>query len=337
LRWHYLRLMRILAPLLVLCLATPSWAESPRFGLPLQCRLGESCWVMNYPDTDPGPGARDFTCRVRTYDKHDGTDFALRDIDAMRKGVPVRAAAAGKVIATRDGEQDGQWIAGHQQEIIRRVRECGNRVSILHGDGWVTDYCHMRQGSVAVKMGDHVEAGQMIGLVGLSGMTDFPHAHMGVLHFDPGAEKGEPVDPFTSAPLASGCGRQPHPMWGFPQPYDSGEIYAAGVADHVPGNEIKQSAASARRLSPASGALVVWAGMFGAAKGDRVYARLTGPDGKLLVDQAVTVDGDQAWRVTGIGKKRPVAGWMPGTYRGSIRLERQGRPPQERAVSVEVR
>lgn len=333
----YLPAMRALAPLLFSLLANPAWGEPPRLGLPLDCALGESCWVMNYPDADPGPAARDFTCRARSYDKHDGTDFALRDLATMNRGVPVRAAAPGKVVAARDGEPDGLWIAGKHDDVIRRVRECGNRVSIAHGDGWVTDYCHMRLGSIAVKVGQQVQAGQMLGLVGLSGMTDFPHAHMGVLHFDQGAERGVPVDPFTGAPLAAGCGQVEHSLWAMKLGYDAGELYAAGIGDHIPGNEIKQDAAASAWLSAQSPLLVVWGGMFGAAKGDRVHARLTAPDGAVLFDQAVTVEGDQAWRVTGIGKRRPPEGWPLGAYRGWVRLEREGRPPQQREVAVEVR
>ncbi|MCR6629113.1 MAG: M23 family metallopeptidase [Magnetospirillum sp.] len=328
--------MRIHVTLALLLVAGPAWAEAPRLSLPLECRLGEDCWVMNYPDTDPSQAARDFTCRPRSYNLHDGTDFALRDIEAMRRGVPVRAAAAGKVIAVRDGEEDGLWLAGRKQEVLARTRECGNRVSIAHGDGWVTDYCHMRKGSIRVQKGQMVETGQPLGLVGLSGMTDFPHAHMGVLRFAPGARKGVPVDPYTGAPLSEGCGRPAHPLWAQPQPYESGSLYAAGVADHVPGKDIKQDAAAARRLPADAPALVVWGSMFGAARGDTLRIQLTAPDGRELVDNSHKVDGDQAWRVSGTGKKRPPGGWAPGTYRGRVTLARPGQPPQSRDVSVEV-
>lgn len=327
--------MRRLSVLLTL-LATPAWADSPRLGLPLQCTLGETCWVMNYPDTDPSPAARDFTCRSRSYENHSGTDFALRDLAAMRRGVPVVAAASGKVVSARDGVEDGLWLAGRKDEVVRARRQCGNRVVIDHGDGWVTDYCHMRKGSVRVKVGDTVKAGQPLGLVGVSGMTDFPHSHIGVLHFAPGAKDGDPVDPFTGAKNAAGCGREAHPLWAHPMAYDGGDLYAAGFADHPPGTEIKDNAEGAARLSADAPALVVWGAMFGAARGDQLHVRLMGPDGRLLLDQAVKVDGDQAWRVWGAGKKRPPGGWARGRYSGTFTLERAGRPPQMRQVAVEV-
>lgn len=328
--------MRRLLPLLLLVVA-PAWADPPRLGLPLDCRLGQTCWIMNYADDDPGPAARDFTCRPRSYDAHSGTDFALRDLAAAQAGVPVLAAAAGKVVAARDGVEDGLWLAGRKDEVVKTRRQCGNRVAIDHGDGWVTDYCHMRQGSIRVKVGDSVQAGQSIGLVGTSGMTDFPHAHMGVLRFAPGAKEGEPVDPFTGIPTAAGCGQASRPLWAAPVAYDAGDLYAAGFADRVPtGAEIKDNAAGAARLPADAPALVVWGAMFGAARGDQLRVRLHNPDGKLLYEHVATVDGDQAWRLWAAGKKRPPDGWPSGRYTGSVSLERAGRPPQSREVAVEV-
>ena len=73
------------------------------------------------------------------------------------------------VVAARDGEPEGLWMAGRSAEVLAAGKECGNRVGIDHGDGWATDYCHLATGSVSVKPGDNVAAGQPIGRVGLSG------------------------------------------------------------------------------------------------------------------------------------------------------------------------
>src|SRR3546814_7279083 len=56
----------------------------------------------------------------------------------------------------------------------------GNWVAVRHGDGWVTTYAHMLKGSVAVRAGQRVARGDRLGLVGLSGNTDFPHLHFAV-------------------------------------------------------------------------------------------------------------------------------------------------------------
>jgi len=56
----------------------------------------------------------------------------------------------------------------------------GNYVTILHGDGRVSWLLHMQPGSVAVKKGDRVRAGQFLGRVGFSGDSLFPHLHYNV-------------------------------------------------------------------------------------------------------------------------------------------------------------
>jgi murein DD-endopeptidase MepM/ murein hydrolase activator NlpD len=77
--------------------------------------------------------------------------------------------------------------------------ECGNAVVIGHEGGLETQYCHMARGSVAVRPGDTVKAGQRIGRIGLSGLTEYPHLHFTV------RLNGKVVDPF--APEEGGaCG-----------------------------------------------------------------------------------------------------------------------------------
>jgi murein DD-endopeptidase MepM/ murein hydrolase activator NlpD len=140
--------------------------------LPLDCAPGRDCWVVNYVDTDPGATARDYRCGHMTYGGHNGTDFAVRDLKAMADGVRVLAAAAGVVRATRDGEPD-ENVRTRGGDAIEG-RECGNGVRIEHAGGWSTQYCHLRAGSVSVKRGDTVAAGAPLGLLGLSGKTEFP-------------------------------------------------------------------------------------------------------------------------------------------------------------------
>ena len=107
------------------------------------------------------------------------------------------AAAAGVVKAVRDGVADVNVrvigfgsVAGH---------ECGNGVVIAHDGGWETQYCHLAKGSVRCTTGERVETGTPLGLVGLSGQTEFPHLHFSVRH------NGATVDPF--AVWRDGCVR----------------------------------------------------------------------------------------------------------------------------------
>jgi hypothetical protein len=58
----------------------------PRFGLPIDCELGKSCFVQNYLDHDKTGGSLDFRCSGRTYDGHDGTDFRVPNIAIQKDG-----------------------------------------------------------------------------------------------------------------------------------------------------------------------------------------------------------------------------------------------------------
>jgi murein DD-endopeptidase MepM/ murein hydrolase activator NlpD len=66
----------------------------------------------------------------------------------------------------------------------------GNQVIIAHNDGTRSGYAHLKD--FAVKQGDIVGAGDIIGYVGSTGISTGPH-----LHFTYRDEKGDLVDPFT--------------------------------------------------------------------------------------------------------------------------------------------
>ena len=169
---------------------------------PLTCVFGKDCWIQQYADHDPGPAAVDYTCGAATYNAHDGTDFRVRD---TTQSVYVIAAAAGKVVGMRDG-MDDHLINSAEEIAALGNRECGNGVVIDNGDGWQTQYCHMRKGSVTVKKGDVVEVGKQLGLVGFSGAAAFPHVHLSVRH------NGVKIDPFTGQNGAD-CHEAANSMW----------------------------------------------------------------------------------------------------------------------------
>jgi murein DD-endopeptidase MepM/ murein hydrolase activator NlpD len=104
---------------------------------------------------------REFNGRVQS--RHTGTDFA------GAVGAPVRAAARGVVALV-----DTFYLAG-------RV------IYIDHGEGLVSAYFHLSRQDVAV--GDTVDVGQQIGLVGATGRVTGPHLHWvvryGAISIDP--------------------------------------------------------------------------------------------------------------------------------------------------------
>jgi hypothetical protein len=307
----------LLLPLLV---AIPAAAQPPQeLILPIACTPGADCWVLRHVDQDPGPGARDYMCGTLTGDGHKGTDIALRDLSAMAAGVEVRAAAAGLVDALRDGMADVSVDQIGRAAIAGK--ECGNGIRLAHGEDWTTWYCHLRRGSLMVKQGDRVVAGQPLALVGLSGDTSFPHLHFDVRHRD------QPIDPFVGAAPAADCGAGAQPLWvpavGAQLAYRPILLTDAGFATAAPHKEdVRQGWHRLRRLPVTSPALVLWVEAYWVKPGDQVAFRLRGPDGHDVVDHVMEVDQDQQRWLGFAGAPRPGAGWPAGTYAGEVALER---------------
>lgn len=261
---------------------------------------------MHYFDSDPGPGATDYTGGYRTYDNHRGVDFAVRDLAAMNAGVPVLAAADGKVRGRRDGMDDVNVRSIGRDAI--KGRECGNGVFIDHTPGWASQYCHMRKGSVRVSKGQEVKTGDVLGFVGHSGLAEFPHVHFNVLR------DKKRIDPF----VASGDATQ---LWSAAarsqMRYEPISVYAAGFREAAPDStRVKQGNIQSQALSATSPAILFWTGIFGIRNGDTIKQTLHGPGGRLLAKREVVQKKNQIRRFLWIGKKRETAQWPAGTYTG---------------------
>lgn len=106
--------------------------------------------------SDPINGKQEF---------HEGLDFA------GKPGTPISSVAAG--IVTWSGPRYGY----------------GNLVEINHGGGIITRYAHNAKNLVAV--GDKVEKGEVIAVMGSSGRSTGTHVHFEML------KNGKPVNPNT--------------------------------------------------------------------------------------------------------------------------------------------
>ncbi len=93
-----------------------------------------------------------------------------RGIDlAATAGTPIRAAADGRVV-------HAGWRGGY-----------GRQVALAHGGGLATSYAHMSR--ILAQAGETVRRGQVIGLVGSSGLSTGPHVHFEA------SQGGRAIDP----------------------------------------------------------------------------------------------------------------------------------------------
>ncbi len=295
--------------------AAPAAAGDVRLAWPIDCTLGESCFLLNLVDDDPGPDAADFTCGPRSYDGHKGTDIALPSFAVMAKGVDVKAAAPGTVRGTRDGMRE--LLYSEDQDAYISGRDCGNGVVIDHGDGWVTQYCHMARGSISVKTGEQVDTGQVLGRVGLSGRTQYPHLHISVRKDD------QVVDPFRPH-SATNCSTQTDPqdqLWQAPITYPAGGIVTAGITSAVPDFEAVKSGTAAPGVVPRDGpALVAWGFVYGPRVGDHLRLRLSGPAG-IVIEKEIPLTKTQVLAFRAIGRKTRTP-WPAGRYEVQSQLIR---------------
>ncbi len=88
---------------------------------------------------------------------HDGTDIA-----GCGYGSNIFAAQAGTVVQSSVKQDNGQFI------------------TIDHHNGYYTMYAHLCNGCRYVKVGDHVEKGQVIGGMGMTGAASGIHVHFAI-------------------------------------------------------------------------------------------------------------------------------------------------------------
>jgi murein DD-endopeptidase MepM/ murein hydrolase activator NlpD len=151
----------------------------------LQCSAGVSVSASGWTVPVVGP----ITSGFRTPERptHNGVDIGVP------KGTPIHAAAAGIVlVATCDATLDGSpYSCDRDGSLV--VAGCGWYVDILNANNVITRYCHQMVRPF-VTVGEHVNAGQVIGLSGASGNASGPHLHFEV-HLNGDGSANGAVDP----------------------------------------------------------------------------------------------------------------------------------------------
>ncbi|TDB72588.1 M23 family metallopeptidase [Micromonospora sp. KC723] len=136
--------------------------------------------------TAPIPGRVGSGFRTASRPRHNGVDIAAR------KGTPIHAAAAGRVLVARcDPDHNGRRDCDVDGSPAKGG--CGWFVDILHAGRYVTRYCHMVEKPLVVP-GQAVKAGEVIGRVGSSGNSSGPHLHFEV-HRDGDRSSLGAIDP----------------------------------------------------------------------------------------------------------------------------------------------
>ena len=132
-------------------------------------------------------------------------------------GQPILAPADGTVVAVLDGIEDNR--PGQANAV---VHPAGNHLVIATPAEEYVVIAHLQQGSIRVQQGDEVSAGDLVALVGNSGLSAVPHVHFFVQD-----------QPDVASPISLGL-----PV-SYSNYYADGELVASGVP--VQGQLIQQT------------------------------------------------------------------------------------------------
>lgn len=309
-------------------LATPAYAI-PHYVLPVDCTPNQDCFIQNHVDHNEEAGFRDYACGSLGYDGHNGTDFRVPSTAMLEgEGVNILAAADGTVTDVRHAVKLGegadhpllQLIRGHLPE-----NNCGEGIRIDHVTGWRTHYCHMRADSLTVKVGDEVKAGQVIGKMGDTGRSAFPHLHFEVRHY------GKVIDPFVGHSLPYACeADKRYSLW-VPEvaaqlPYRPAGVMAAGFTQGTPRiKTVRHEGATPPAVLQAGDVLAVWADVFGLRKDDALHLTVTAPDGSKIARRAWLQEVDAAIQLLTL-EAPAQAEWPHGVYHAELTVSRKQEP-----------
>lgn len=141
----------------------------------------------------PGRYAIDFV--AVDADGRTGPKDSDRVAEVLGYGAPVLAVADAVVASARDDMAEASLLSGNRKH--PQADATGNYVSLRLPDGRAVFYEHLKPGSVAVKPGQQVKAGQLIGALGFTGDSTGPHLHFSVASND--SPLGAEGLPFTFA------------------------------------------------------------------------------------------------------------------------------------------
>ena len=295
-------------------------AEEISLGLPVDCNLNKDCFIQNLPDLIEGEGQSDSFCQGATYDGHKGVDIRLLSIKDIERNVPVIAAVDGVVKAFRDGIEDKLPQSEADWEEIKG-RECGNGIVLTHHDGYETQFCHLKENSISVKVGDEVKQGDLLGFVGNSGAAEFPHVHLSL------RKNGQWIDPVTGKKPSQTCTSDNASKSLFNDETDNfftentSRLLTSGIAGSVIDHNDLVKLGAPENVNEGDEAIVGWGWFINLRKGDQIRFILEGPNGIIAENTSEPLEGHKADYSAFSGKRQIVEA---GEYKLNTELLRNG-------------
>ncbi len=103
-----------------------------------------------------------------------------RNASYLAYDTPITAVAAGTIAATLDGVPENTPQSPTMAAELNLSNVGGNFIAEKIGAGRYVMYAHLKPGSLTVKPGDKVAAGQTIARLGNTGNSSEPHLHLQV-------------------------------------------------------------------------------------------------------------------------------------------------------------
>jgi len=271
--------------------------------MPLKCEYQKDCFIQHYVDVDFGKKnqQQDYRCSSLTYDEHKGTDFRLKNFLEIKKDYQVLVAADGEVVGVRNDMNDFDYIKN--PELVKK-RECGNGVVIKHEDGFETQYCHLKKGSVVLEKGQKVKTGDLIGFVGVSGMSEFAHLHFSV------RKDSKVIDPFSnSLKCDKNFDVKKESLWNEKVAdllkYEPITILNYGFSSSLAkSNTMKIEELLQKPFDYEQNKIIFWFNIIGIKKGDILSVDLKNKDGARITKNTKTFNKNKAQFFQYVGKQR---------------------------------
>lgn len=288
-------------------------AQSPFLVFPVEGTFNYDFMAVNYVDHDTSLGGiLDYNCGYQTYDGHAGIDFVLRSFRQMDSGVGAVASAAGRVFIVVDSVYD-------RNKSTNVSLGFGNYVGIAHPGGYYSYYAHIRKSSALVKVGDSVNQGDRIALVGSAGNSTDPHLHFELyrdtLLVDPfgGTCSGATSLWISQPPYDTSLRLIDHGLFGWASPEDFTRTI----------DTIRERPPSKSIFTASDSTVTLWAHYDGTRAGDTIYTRWYDSAGALwfTFDYALPYDSRYFFYWTYVNRP-PVGNWrVTSTFR-DIQIDR---------------